>query len=58
VRAKTGTLTGVSSLAGVATSRSGEELVFVLMADRIDPLRVLYARATLDRLAATVAAAA
>jgi hypothetical protein len=32
--------------------------VFVLMADRIDPLRVLYARATLDRLAATVAAAA
>jgi len=58
VRAKTGTLTGVSSLAGVATSRSGEQLVFVLMADRINPLRVLYARATLDRLAATVAAAA
>ncbi len=58
VRAKTGTLTGVSSLAGVATSRTGEQLVFVLMADKIDPLRVLYARATLDRLAATVAAAA
>lgn len=58
VRAKTGTLTGVSSLAGVATSRSGEQLVFVLMADRINPLRVLYARATLDRLAATIAAAA
>ena len=58
VRAKTGTLRGVSSLAGVATSRSGEQLVFVLMADRIDPVRVLYARAALDRLAATVAAAA
>jgi len=58
VRAKTGTLTGVSSLAGVATSRSGEQLAFVLMADKIDPARVLYARATLDRLAATVAAAA
>jgi D-alanyl-D-alanine carboxypeptidase/D-alanyl-D-alanine-endopeptidase (penicillin-binding protein 4) len=58
VRAKTGTLNGVSSLAGVATSRTGEQLVFVLMADKIDPLRVLYARATLDRLAATVAAAA
>jgi D-alanyl-D-alanine carboxypeptidase/D-alanyl-D-alanine-endopeptidase (penicillin-binding protein 4) len=58
VRAKTGTLTGVSSLAGVATSRRGEQLVFVLMADRINPLRVLDARATLDRLAATIAAAA
>ena len=35
VRAKTGTLTAVSSLAGIAVDQQGNEMVFVLMADRI-----------------------
>ena len=35
VRAKTGTLTAVTSLAGIAVDQDGNEMVFVLMADRI-----------------------
>ncbi|HQR26511.1 MAG TPA: D-alanyl-D-alanine carboxypeptidase/D-alanyl-D-alanine-endopeptidase, partial [Nocardioides sp.] len=55
VRAKTGTLTGVSGLAGLATGRDGTTMVFVLVADRIDPVDTLDARAALDGLAAALA---
>lgn len=37
VRAKTGTLTGVISLGGVVTTRSGDILLFSFMADRVPP---------------------
>lgn len=35
VRAKTGTLTAVSSLAGIAVDQDGHQMLFALMADRI-----------------------
>ena len=56
VRAKTGTLSGVSALAGVATDRDGHPMVFVLMADRIALPDTLDARAALDALAASLGA--
>ncbi|MBM7791399.1 D-alanyl-D-alanine carboxypeptidase/D-alanyl-D-alanine endopeptidase [Tenggerimyces flavus] len=52
VRAKTGTLTGIASLAGVVTTKDGALLTFALMADRTtagDP------RLGLDRAAAALA---
>ncbi len=52
VRAKTGTLTGVSALAGVATDLDGNPMVFVLMADRVALEDTLDAREALDALAA------
>lgn len=55
VRAKTGTLTGVTSLAGVATSAAGRVLAFALLADHVDPAAVLEARAALDEAAAALA---
>lgn len=55
VRAKTGTLTGVTSLAGVATATNGRVLAFALLADRVDPAAVLGARAALDEAAAALA---
>ncbi|WP_169570563.1 D-alanyl-D-alanine carboxypeptidase/D-alanyl-D-alanine endopeptidase [Nocardioides insulae] len=58
VRAKTGTLTGVSSLAGVATGVDGTGMVFVVAADRIDPVDTLGARAALDRAASALGACA
>ncbi|ABL79981.1 MULTISPECIES: D-alanyl-D-alanine carboxypeptidase/D-alanyl-D-alanine-endopeptidase [unclassified Nocardioides] len=48
VRAKTGTLSGVSSLAGIVTDREGRPMVFALLADRIDLVDTLDARAALD----------
>jgi D-alanyl-D-alanine carboxypeptidase/D-alanyl-D-alanine-endopeptidase (penicillin-binding protein 4) len=52
VRAKTGTLTGVSTLAGV-TSSAGRPVVFAVMADRV-PGDTLAARDALDRFAAVL----
>ena len=48
VQAKTGTLTGVSGLAGIVTDRTGTPLLFALLADRIDPVDTLGARSALD----------
>jgi serine-type D-Ala-D-Ala carboxypeptidase/endopeptidase (penicillin-binding protein 4) len=56
VRAKTGTLTAVSSLAGIAVDRQGHEMLFVLMADRIRKPRETAAEMALDDAAAALGA--
>jgi D-alanyl-D-alanine carboxypeptidase/D-alanyl-D-alanine-endopeptidase (penicillin-binding protein 4) len=56
VRAKTGTLTAVSSLAGVVVDRQGHQMVFVLIADRIRKPRETAAENALDSAAAALAA--
>ncbi len=52
VRAKTGTLTGVHGLAGLAVTRTGQVLVFVAVADKVPVALTVEARADLDRVAA------
>lgn len=58
VRAKTGTLTSVSTLAGVTHDADGRLLVFALMADRVgaEVSDTTAAESALDRVAATLAA--
>ncbi|PSL08296.1 D-alanyl-D-alanine carboxypeptidase/D-alanyl-D-alanine-endopeptidase (penicillin-binding protein 4) [Haloactinopolyspora alba] len=56
VRAKTGTLTGVSALAGIATTAGGATFVFAVLADEVSS--TLAARAALDDVAAAIAACA
>lgn len=51
VRAKTGTLNNVNTLAGMATTKDGRLVTFAFMADRVP----VTAEPVLDRLAATVA---
>jgi D-alanyl-D-alanine carboxypeptidase/D-alanyl-D-alanine-endopeptidase (penicillin-binding protein 4) len=56
VRAKTGTLTGVHALAGIAVGRDGEPMAFVFGADRSPPAEKVDAQEALDRAAAALAA--
>jgi D-alanyl-D-alanine carboxypeptidase/D-alanyl-D-alanine-endopeptidase (penicillin-binding protein 4) len=55
VRAKTGTLTGTSALAGIATDLDGTSVAFVLLADRVARPQTLAARDALDDAAAALA---
>lgn len=52
VRAKTGTLTGISAEAGVATTCSGELVAYAFVADEVED--TLAARAALDEAAAAL----
>jgi len=56
VLAKTGTLTGVHGLAGVATDLDGDVLGFVMIADRVAVPNTLPARHDLDLMAAALGA--
>lgn len=56
VRAKTGTLSGVSGLAGTVTGADGVPMLFVLLADDIELIDTLAARDALDAAAGALAA--
>ena len=55
VRGKSGTLTGVHSLAGYVTDRSGTPIVFAVMTDRTKAVNPFVTQAALDRVAAALA---
>ncbi|MET1134023.1 MAG: D-alanyl-D-alanine carboxypeptidase/D-alanyl-D-alanine-endopeptidase [Aeromicrobium sp.] len=58
VRAKTGTLTGVHSLAGIVTLAGGRPVAFAVMADDTEQVNPFVTQAALDRVAASMAACA
>ncbi|TXL57908.1 D-alanyl-D-alanine carboxypeptidase/D-alanyl-D-alanine endopeptidase [Aeromicrobium terrae] len=55
VRGKSGTLTGVHSLAGYVTDRTGTPIVFAVMTDRTSAINGFVTQAALDRVAAALA---
>jgi D-alanyl-D-alanine carboxypeptidase/D-alanyl-D-alanine-endopeptidase (penicillin-binding protein 4) len=55
VRGKSGTLTGVHSLAGYVTDISGTPIAFAVMADRTKAINPLVTQAALDRVVAALA---
>ncbi len=55
VRAKTGTLTGISALAGITTDVHNRTLVFAFVSNRIKYAETLDARAALERLTTALA---
>lgn len=55
VRAKTGTLSGVHSLAGYAVDADGRPVVFAVMTDDADRVKSLAAQAAVDDVAAAIA---
>ncbi|MGH3473943.1 MAG: D-alanyl-D-alanine carboxypeptidase/D-alanyl-D-alanine endopeptidase, partial [Aeromicrobium sp.] len=55
VRGKSGTLTGVHSLAGYVTDRSGTPIAFAVMSDRTKAINPFVTEAALDRVAAALA---
>jgi serine-type D-Ala-D-Ala carboxypeptidase/endopeptidase (penicillin-binding protein 4) len=56
VRAKTGTLTNVSSLAGIAVDQDGHQMLFALMADQIAKPNETKAQRALDAAAGALGA--
>ena len=56
VRAKTGTLSGVHGLAGVAEDVGGGRMAFAVVADRVPMAKTLDARLLIDRIAGRLAA--
>lgn len=56
VRAKTGTLTGVHGLAGIATDLDGNLMAFVFVADKVPVADTLAAQRDLDLMAAALGA--
>ena len=56
VRAKTGTLTGVSALAGTTADLDGDQLYFAVMADKIKPADTMAARQAEERITAALGA--
>ena len=55
MRAKTGTLSGVTGLAGTVTDRTGTPMVFAFLADEVALVDTLDARAALDDLTSALA---
>ncbi|WP_235736966.1 D-alanyl-D-alanine carboxypeptidase/D-alanyl-D-alanine endopeptidase [Nocardioides alcanivorans] len=56
VRAKTGTLTGVHGFAGTVLDVDGTLMTFVILADKVDPMKALGARKAIDDFTADLAA--